>query len=114
MEFLLPFYVAAGLLLVVLSIPLWLRRVPPNGLYGVRIRATLNNPTLWYAANRYFAPRLAATGLATAAAAIALAQIRSLSLDAYAVGVLVVFILFFAAGLAQTLRKIAKDEHRTS
>lgn len=40
-----------GLLIAGLGIPLWLRRIPPNHLYGFRSRATLSDETVWYTAN---------------------------------------------------------------
>jgi hypothetical protein len=43
--------VVSGPLLLLLAIPLWFRRVPPNALYGVRTRATLADETLWYDVN---------------------------------------------------------------
>lgn len=42
---------ASGPLLVLLAIPLWLRRIPPNRFYGVRTRATLTDEALWYEVN---------------------------------------------------------------
>jgi repressor LexA len=35
-------------LLMLLSLPLLWGRIPPNGLYGFRVRATLDNPDIWY------------------------------------------------------------------
>ena len=43
--------VVSGPLLFVLAIPLWMRLVPPNVLYGVRTRATMADETLWYDVN---------------------------------------------------------------
>jgi uncharacterized membrane protein len=43
--------VASGLLLIVAGIPLWLRRVPRNGLYGVRFASTLSDDRIWYEIN---------------------------------------------------------------
>lgn len=40
-----------GLLLVASALPLWFRRVPPNRLYGLRLRATRQDPWVWYEAN---------------------------------------------------------------
>jgi hypothetical protein len=42
---------AIGPVLVLMSIPLMLRWVPPNRVYGFRIRATLRNKSVWYDAN---------------------------------------------------------------
>ena len=41
-----------AVLCIILSIPLILRKVPPNLVYGLRIKKTLADPTLWYSANR--------------------------------------------------------------
>ena len=40
-----------GVVFVALGIPLWLRRVKPNHLYGFRIRATLQDEAIWYEVN---------------------------------------------------------------
>jgi uncharacterized membrane protein len=41
----------SAFLIIALSIPLWMRRVPPNRFYGVRTRATLGDEALWYDVN---------------------------------------------------------------
>ena len=38
----------------VIAIPLILRKVPRNVIYGFRIKATLENDFVWYEANAYF------------------------------------------------------------
>jgi hypothetical protein len=43
--------VAIGLLFTVVGLPLARRRVPRNGWYGYRIRATLRDDEIWYAVN---------------------------------------------------------------
>lgn len=48
-------YLFAGLFFISFSIPLILRRIPPNDWYGLRIPQTLDNPEVWYAANAYAA-----------------------------------------------------------
>jgi uncharacterized membrane protein len=40
-----------GLLLVALSVPMMLRRVPPNDFYGLRVPATIRDERVWYDAN---------------------------------------------------------------
>jgi uncharacterized membrane protein len=42
---------ALGILLILLSIPLVLRRVPPNHLYGFRVPATHRDRSVWYDVN---------------------------------------------------------------
>ena len=41
----------SGILLVLVGIPLMLRKVPPNWAYGVRLEATLSDDSVWYAVN---------------------------------------------------------------
>jgi hypothetical protein len=41
----------AGLLLMLVGIPLASRAIGPNRWYGYRIRATLENERIWYAVN---------------------------------------------------------------
>jgi uncharacterized membrane protein len=42
---------ALGILLVLLSVPLVLRRVPPNHFYGFRVPATHRDRSVWYDVN---------------------------------------------------------------
>jgi uncharacterized membrane protein len=42
---------AIGIVLIVTSVPLLLRWVPPNHLFGLRISATLRDRSVWYDAN---------------------------------------------------------------
>ena len=108
---LLVMYVGSGLLLIGLSIPLILGKIKPNGLYGFRVKSTLENPSLWYAVNNYAGWRLLATGLVTVVSAVGLYLIQGLSLDNYALTCLGVFGVVFMGGLVQSVlyfRKIKK------
>ncbi len=40
-------HAASGVLLMALSLPLLWEKVPPNGLYGFRVKVTLENPPIW-------------------------------------------------------------------
>jgi uncharacterized membrane protein len=62
----------AGLLIAGLGVPLWLRRVPPNRLYGVRTAATLADESRWYAVNASAGRSMVAVGIATAVLSVAL------------------------------------------
>ena len=44
--------IATNVLVASLSVPLWLGKVPPNGLYGFRTPRLVNDPRAWYPANR--------------------------------------------------------------
>ena len=39
--------------IAILSVPLILRVVPPNGVYGFRTSATFSDPAIWYSANAF-------------------------------------------------------------
>jgi len=45
-------FIAIGILFMGLGLPLFLGKVSPNGLYGMRTAKTMSNPEIWYAANR--------------------------------------------------------------
>ena len=47
-----PFLIGAGVIAVI-SIPMILKMVPPNPIYGFRTPATLSNRALWYQANTF-------------------------------------------------------------
>jgi uncharacterized membrane protein len=64
-----------------LSVPLILRKVPPNPVYGYRTRATLAGEALWYDANAYFGSRFLLCSLLSAGVAIALYVWRALPAD---------------------------------
>lgn len=63
-------YVATGLLLAVLAVPLIKRKVPPNIWYGFRVQATLENEAVWYPANEYTGWWLLGIGLMTVVVAV--------------------------------------------
>jgi uncharacterized membrane protein len=104
MTTLLVMYVVFGLLLAVLAIPLWLQKIGRNGLYGFRVKRTLENDEVWYAVNEYFAPWMMAAGLSTAVSAVVLYGLPGISLDAYSLSVLVVFSVIFTVGIVATVR----------
>jgi uncharacterized membrane protein len=56
-------YLILAVALIVISIPLIQRRIRPNVWYGFRVRRTLEDPKVWYAANRYSAFHLLAIGV---------------------------------------------------
>ena len=49
--FLVAISFGSGILLIALAVPLWLRRIPPNLLYGVRFKSTLADNAVWYEIN---------------------------------------------------------------
>jgi hypothetical protein len=45
--------IASCVIFTIISVPLILRVVPPNGLYGFRNARTQSNPAIWYQANAF-------------------------------------------------------------
>lgn len=86
-------FLGTGALLVALSIPLLLRRVKPNDMYGLRVEATLSDETVWYEANARSARHLLGLGLLVMVLSLALPFATDLSEASFAgilSGVLVV------------------------
>ncbi len=96
---LLALYSIGGLVLAGLSVPLILRKIPPNGLYGFRVPSTLDNPQLWYKVNAYAGRRFLVVGLCTSVGAIILYYITSPNIDEYALSVLGFFLALFMWGI---------------
>jgi uncharacterized membrane protein len=84
MVVLLILFVASGLLLAVLSVPLIFRKIPPNYWYGFRVRATLENEEVWYPANECAGKWLLWVGIATVVAAVGLFLVPITNVGVYA------------------------------
>ncbi len=104
-----------GLLMIIVAIPMIQGRVKPNNWYGFRIRATLDNPDIWYPANAYAGRLLIWLGVATILASLLLALIPGISEDAYALlvsgvlmlGLLIVVVL--SLRYAKALESVSSD-----
>ena len=62
-------YMLASGIVVLLGLPLYFRKIPPNRFYGFRTGRTLACPHVWYTVNRVTGGWMVLTGAATAAAA---------------------------------------------
>ena len=85
-------FVITGLLLIGVSIPMMRGKVSPNNWYGFRIKATLENPDVWYPANAYAGKLLCVTGVITIVAAVVCALIPGISEDTYAITISVIML----------------------
>ena len=65
-------FLILGLLVAGLGVPLWLKRVPRNRLYGVRTVSTLADESRWYAVNASAGRAMVGVGLATAILSVTL------------------------------------------
>lgn len=83
MDLLNNIYFSGSILMILLSLPMIFRRVPPNPLYGFRTRATLSDPDLWYAANAYAGKWLLADGLLFLLVVSAMRLFFSFSVDVF-------------------------------
>jgi hypothetical protein len=97
-------YAGGGLLLALISLPLIAGKIKPNLFYGFRIRFTLENPEAWYATNKYFAKRQLIVALIEIVAASGLYFWPGISVDAYALSVLVVFVVASSVAFSQSWR----------
>ena len=104
MSSLLRLYVTSGLGLCGLSIPLILGWVPPNWVYGFRVRRTKENPEVWYPVNKYAGKWLLGVGSAIVAGAVGLYLVPGISVDGYALGVLAVVSVGLTAAIGMSVR----------
>jgi len=98
-------FVALGVGMMGIAIPLILRRVRPNLWYGFRVPATLNNEQVWYETNAYAGRGLFAVGAVGVVAALGLGRVPGLDVDTYAWAFLGVF------GVGMAIMLIASFRH---
>ena len=103
---LLLIYITSSFLLVLLGLPLILRKVKPNPIYGFRVRRTLEDPRVWYEVNAFFGRQLLMVGLLEGLATLLLYFLPGLNVDTYALACLGVFIVVFGVAMAKSLRYI--------
>lgn len=97
-------FLFSGLLLAALSIPMIMGKIPPNGLYGFRVKKTMDNPEIWYTVNVYSGKWLLAASLVQALAAVVAFYIPGITLDVYAYIVLAVWVVVFGVALTASIR----------
>lgn len=89
---------------VVLSIPLILRKVPRNVVYGFRTCATLANDFVWFEANAYFGRGLVVSSLISAAAVLMLYGVSGVSQRFFFVSTIAALVVPPLAAALLTLR----------
>ncbi|HEX6990894.1 MAG TPA: SdpI family protein [Gemmatimonadales bacterium] len=93
-----------GLLLILLGLPLALRKVGPNAWYGFRVPATLRNREIWYAVNARAGRDLIATGVLLLVVLLLVTRPLGLPRDAAALVCALVLIIGAAAGTVRGCR----------
>ena len=109
-------FAVVGLGFAALAIPLWRRRVPPNGSYGLRVPATLADEWVWYEANARSAVGLVLAGLAVALAAVVMPLVWALRPEQLAlalVAVLVVATLLDAVWSWRLANRLLRERRAT-
>lgn len=110
MKILLIIFAGAGVLSILIALPLINRRIKPNPWYGFRVRATLENPELWYDVNAHMGRRLLISGFITTLTAVGLFLIPNLSPDTYALLCGGISVLTLMVGLGQTLHYLKQHQ----
>jgi uncharacterized membrane protein len=74
--------IAFGILFIGISVPLVRRRVPPNGVYGLRVPATFADEWVWYEANALSGRDMILVGVLLVIVGFALPFVPALSASA--------------------------------
>jgi hypothetical protein len=90
-------HLAVGLLMMAMSLPLIRRKVPPNSSYGLRVRKTLDDPSIWYEANEYAGRCLFGLGVWVALGSLALSLVPAINPASFASACLVLTVTGLAA-----------------
>ena len=93
-------FAVVGLVLIGVSIPLIMRKVPPNSFYGCRTRKTLSNSRIWYEANHIAGIDFCIGGVVVLFSALAMFVLGQKADANYAVAALVVILLAAVGGAA--------------
>ena len=97
---------ACDFLFAILAIPLILRKVPRNVVYGFRTRATLEDDFIWFEANAHFGRGLLLSSIFSAVAMVLLYFSDLMSLEIFIKASLVVLVVPPIVPVLLTLRYI--------
>jgi uncharacterized membrane protein len=101
---LLVMFVASGFVVSAISIPLIMRKIGPNPVYGFRVKQTLEDPWLWYEANAFAGKGMLIDGMVIVIAAIVLVEVPGISVDRYALSVAAICFLALGFTLFSSFR----------
>ena len=94
---------------VAIAIPLVLRKVPRNVVYGYRTHATLSDDRIWYEANAHFGRGMIVASVVSALLIVVLYRMQTLSPQAFmtdSIAVLVMPIVVATIATARYIRKL--------
>lgn len=102
-------FVANGLLIAALAIPMGLGRVPRNGWYGFRVPKTLASDDVWYPTNQFMGRDLLVAGVVLTAGSLLLLPFAArLTVDAVAWIGLALTVVPLAVALYRGFRFLAQ------
>ncbi len=107
LQILLLTYVLSGLLMIAIAEPLIRRKIKPNPWYGFRLRATLEDPVIWYEVNAAGGRGLRRAGAGITLSALILYLIPGLSTDAYALLCTAVMVVLMTICLVAAFRSLS-------
>jgi uncharacterized membrane protein len=91
-------FAVTGLVLSGISIPLIMRKVPPNSFYGCRTRKTLSDPKIWYEANHISGKDFCISGLIVFLSSLAMLFLGQKLETNHAVAALLIILLVSVGG----------------
>lgn len=100
-------FILVGLLFVASGIPLALRRIKPNPIYGFKTPKTFSSERIWYDANAYSGQALVAAGIVTAIVGLILELIPGMNLAAKSWAGLAVMLVSLIWVLVKSFRYLA-------
>jgi uncharacterized membrane protein len=93
-------FAVVGLVLIGISIPLIMRKVPPNSFYGCRTRKTLSDPKIWYEANHISGIDFCIGGFVVFVSSLAMLILGQTVSTNHAVATLLIVVLLSVGGAA--------------
>ena len=97
-------FVASGLVQAAVSVPLILGLIPPNGLYGFRLRKTMEHPEIWYPVNKYAGERLLFASLLLILDSVAFTLIPGVTFEVYSFAVLITWVAGTSIAVVNSFR----------
>ena len=101
---------AVDAVFVLISIPLILRKVPRNVVYGYRTRTTLADDSIWYKANAHFGRGLVIASVLSGVAVVILARSADLSPQSFLMATVVALALPSLVAILATARYIQRHK----
>lgn len=97
---------AVSALLILLAVPLVLRKVPRNPIYGFRTRATMTDDEVWFSANAHFGRGLIIASLCAIGVALGIYLFRPFPAEVFLPLSIVIMVVPGLVAALATLRHV--------